>query len=148
MKNLRSEEYLLILKSFLKKRTSENVIMQNAAVFEKTVKTTKKSTKKNSNDSKIESDNRDKRTQNIVEECINTEDVMHIIVNQKMQDVSIEQMLTHSSIFLRALYAQVKQHKKMKMKKTDDVQVTAVKFEDSSLEKSNIILYAVTCSRT
>jgi len=148
MKNLCSEEYLLILKSFLKKRTSENVIMQNAAVFEKNVKTTKKSTKKNSNDSKIESDNRDKRTQNIVEECINTEDVMHIIVNQKMQDVSIEQMLTHSSIFLQALYAQVKQHKKMKMKKTDDVQVTAVKFEDSSLEKSNIILYAVTCSRT
>ncbi len=36
----------------------------------------------------------------------------------------------------------------MKMKKTDDVQVTAVKFKDSSLEKSNAILYAVTCSRT
>ncbi len=34
------------------------------------------------------------------------------------------------------------------MKKTDDVQVTAVKFEDSSLEKLNAILYAVTCSRT
>ena len=28
------------------------------------------------------------------------------------------------------------------------MQVTAVKFEDSSLEKSNAILYAVTCSRT
>ncbi len=91
--------------------------MQNAAVFERTVKTTKKSTKKNSDDSKIESDNRDKRTQNIVEKCIDTEDVMHIIANQKMQDVSIEQMLTHSSILLQALYAQVKQHKKMKMKK-------------------------------
>ncbi len=148
MKNLHSEEYLSILKSFLKKRTSENVIMQNAAVFEKMIKTTKKSTRKNSDDSKIESDNRDKRTQNIVEKCIDTEDVMHIIVNQKMQDVSIEQMLTHSSILLWALYAQVKQHKKMKMKKTDDVQVTAVKFEDSSLEKSNAILYAMTCSRT
>ncbi len=104
MKNLCSEEYLLILRLFLKKRTSENVIMQNTAVFEKMIKTTKKSTKKNSDDSKIESDNRDKRTQNIVEKCIDTEDVMHIIANQKMQDVSIEQMLTHSSILLRALY--------------------------------------------
>ncbi len=148
MKNLCSEEYLLILKSFLKKRTSENVIMQNAAVFEKTVKTTKKLTRKNSDDSKIESDNWNKRTQNIVEEHINTENVMHIIANQKMQDVSIEQMLTHSSILLWAFYAQVKQHKKMKMKKTDDVRVTVVKFEDSSLKKSNVILYAVTCSRT
>jgi len=36
----------------------------------------------------------------------------------------------------------------MKMKKTDDVRVTVVKFEDSSLKKSNVILYAVTCSRT
>ncbi len=90
MKNLRSEEYLLISKTFLKKWTSENVIMQNAAVFEKTVKTMKKSMKKNSDDSKIKSDNWDKRTQNIVEKCIDTEDVMHIIVNQKMQDVSIE----------------------------------------------------------
>jgi len=148
MKNLCSEEYLLILKSFLKKRTSENVIMQNAAVFEKTVKTTKKLTRKNSDDSKIESDNWNKRTQNIVEEHINTENVMHIIANQKMQDVSIEQMLTHSSILFWAFYAQVKQHKKMKMKKTDDVRVTVVKFEDSSLKKSNVILYAVTCSRT
>ncbi len=33
------------------------------------------------------------------------------------------------------------------MKKTDDVQVTAVKFEDSSLKKLNAILYAMTCSR-
>ncbi len=148
MKNLRSEEYLLISRLFLKKWTSENVIMQNAAVFEKTIKTTKKSMKKNSDDSKIESDNRNKRTQNIVEKCINTENVTHIIVNQKMQDVSIEQMLTHSFILLRALYAQVKQHKKKKTKKTDDVQVTAVKFEDSSFEKLNAILYAMTCSRT
>jgi len=122
--------------------------MQNAAVFEKTIKTTKKSMKKNSDDSKIESDNRNERTQNIVEKCINTEDVTHIIVSQKMQDVSIEQMLTHSFILLRALYAQVKQHKKKKTKKTDDVQVTAVKFEDSSFEKLNAILYAMTCSRT
>ncbi len=148
MKNLHSEEYLLILKSFLKKWTSKNVIMQNAAVFERMIKTMKKSTRKNSNDSKIKSDNRDKRTQNIVKKCIDTEDVMHIIANQKMQDVSIEQMLTHSSILLRALYTQVKQHKKKKTEKTDDVQVTAVKFEDSSLEKLNMILYAVTCSRT
>ncbi len=57
-------------------------------------------------------------------------------------------MLTHSSILLQALYAQVKQHKKKKTKKTDDVQVTAVKFEDSSLEKSNAILYAMTYSKT
>ncbi len=148
MKNLHSEEYLLILKSFLKKWTSKNVIMQNAAVFERMIKTMKKSTRKNSNDSKIKSDNRNKRTQNIVKKCIDTEDVMHIIANQKMQDVSIEQMLTHSSILLRALYTQVKQHKKKKTEKTDDVQVTAVKFEDSSLEKLNMILYAVTCSRT
>ncbi len=62
MKNLRSEEYLLISRSFSKKWTSENVIMQNAAAFERTIKTTKKSMKKNSDDSKIESDNRDKRT--------------------------------------------------------------------------------------
>ncbi len=62
MKNLRFEEYLLISKTFLKKRTSENVIMQNAAVFEKTIKTTKKSTRKNSDDSKIESNNQDKKT--------------------------------------------------------------------------------------
>ncbi len=122
--------------------------MQNAAVFERMIKTMKKSTRKNSNDSKIKSDNRNKRTQNIVKKCIDTEDVMHIIANQKMQDVSIEQMLTHSSILLRALYTQVKQHKKKKTEKTDDVQVTAVKFEDSSLEKLNMILYAVTCSRT
>ncbi len=57
MKNLRSEEYLSISRTFLKKQTSENVIMQNAAAFEKTIKTTKKSTRKNSDDSKIESDN-------------------------------------------------------------------------------------------
>ncbi len=105
MKNLCSEEYLSILKMFLKKQTSENVIMQNAAALKRTIKTMKKSTRKNSDDSKIESNNRDKRTQNIVEKCINTEDVMHIIANQKMQDVSIEQMLTHSFIFLQALYA-------------------------------------------
>ncbi len=58
--------------------------MQNAAVFEKMIKTTKKLTRKNSDDSKIKSDNRNKRTQNIVEKCINTENVMHIIINQKM----------------------------------------------------------------
>jgi len=108
MKNLRSEEYLSISRTFSKKRTSKNVIMQNAAALERMIKTTKKSMRKNSDDSKIESDNRGKRTQNIVEECIDTEDVMHIIANQKMRDVSIEQMLTHSSILLRALYAQVK----------------------------------------
>jgi len=122
--------------------------MQNAAVLERTIKTTKKLTRKNLDDSKIESGNRGKRTQNIVEKCIDTEDVMHIIANQKMRGVSIEQMLTHSSILLRTLYVQVKQHKKMKMKKIDDVQVTAVKFEDSSLEKLNAILYAVRCLRT
>ncbi len=105
MKYLCSEKYLSISRLFLKKRTSENVIMQNAAALEKTVKTTKKSTRKNSDDSKIKSDNQDKRTQNIVEKCINTEDVMHIIANQKMQDVSIEQMFTHSSILLWTLYA-------------------------------------------
>ncbi len=57
-------------------------------------------------------------------------------------------MLTHSFILLWTLYAQVKQDKKKKIKKIDDVQVTAVKFEDSSLEKLNAILYAMTCSRT
>ncbi len=62
MKNLRSEEYLLISRLFLKKQTSENVIMQNAAALKRTIKTTKKLTEKNSDDSKIESDNRDKRT--------------------------------------------------------------------------------------
>ena len=62
MKYLCSEKYLSISRLFLKKRTSENVIMQNAAALEKTVKTTKKSTRKNSDDSKIELDNRDKRT--------------------------------------------------------------------------------------
>jgi hypothetical protein len=36
----------------------------------------------------------------------------------------------------------------MKMKKIDDVQVTAVKFEDSSLKKLNMILYEMRCSRT
>jgi len=121
--------------------------MQNAAAFKKTIKTMKKSTRKNSNDSKIKSD-KDKRMQNIVEKCINTEDVIHIIANQKMQNMSIKQMLIHSFILLQALYAQVKQHKKMKMKKTDDVQVTAVKFEHSSLKKLNTILYAMMCSRT
>jgi len=77
------------------------VIIQNAAAFERMIKIMKKSTRKNSDDSKIKSSNRDKRTQNIVEKCIDTEDVMHIIVNQKMRDVSIEQMLTHSFILLR-----------------------------------------------
>lgn len=105
MKNLCSEKYLSILKMFLKKWTSENVIMQNAAAFKKTIKTTKKLMRKNSGDSKIESDNRDKRMQNIVEKHINTEDMTHIIANQKMQDVSIKQMFTHSSILLQALYA-------------------------------------------
>jgi len=62
MKNLRSEKYLLISRMFLKKQTSENVIMQNAAAFKKMIKTTKKLTRKNSDDSKIESDNQDKRT--------------------------------------------------------------------------------------
>ncbi len=90
MKNLHSEEYLSISRMFLKKWTNENMIMQNAAAFKKTIKTMKKLMKKNSDDSKIKSDNWDKRTQNIVEKCINTEDVMHIIANQKMQDVSIE----------------------------------------------------------
>jgi len=64
--------------------------MQNAAALKRMIKTMKKSTRKNSDDSKIESNNRDKRTQNIVEKCIDTEDVTHIIMNQKMQDVSIE----------------------------------------------------------
>ncbi len=90
MKNLHSEEYLSISRMFLKKWTNENMIMQNAAAFKKTIKTMKKLMKKNSDDSKIKSDNWDKRTQNIVKKCINTEDVMHIIANQKMQDVSIE----------------------------------------------------------
>ncbi len=62
MKNLRSEEYLLISRMFLKKWTSENVIMQNAAVFKKMIKTMKKLMRKNSDDSKIKSDNWDKRT--------------------------------------------------------------------------------------
>ncbi len=62
IKNLRSEEYLLISRSFLKKWISENVIMQNAVALERMIKTTKKSTRKNSDDSKIELDNRDKRT--------------------------------------------------------------------------------------
>ncbi len=57
-------------------------------------------------------------------------------------------MLTHSFILFWTFYAQVKQHKKKKMKKIDDVQVTAVKFEDSSLKKLNMILYAMMCSRT
>jgi len=61
MKNLRSKEYLLISRSFLKKRTSENVIMQNAVALEKIIKTMKKSMRKNSDDSKIKSDNQDKR---------------------------------------------------------------------------------------
>ncbi len=90
MKNLHSEEYLLISRMFLKKWISKNVIMQNAAAFERMIKTMKKSMRKNLNDSKIESDNWDKRMQNIVEKCIDTEDVMHIIMNQKMQDMSIE----------------------------------------------------------
>ena len=64
--------------------------MQNAAALKRMIKTMKKSMRKNSDDSKIESNNRDKRTQNIVEKCIDTEDVTHIIMNQKMQDVSIE----------------------------------------------------------
>ncbi len=57
MKNLHSEEYLLISRMFSKKQTSENVIMQNVAVFKKMIKTMKKLTRKNLNDSKIESDN-------------------------------------------------------------------------------------------
>ncbi len=57
-------------------------------------------------------------------------------------------MLTHSFILLWTLYAQVKQHKKKKTKKTDDVQVTAVKFKDFSFEKLNAILYAVMYLRT
>ncbi len=58
--------------------------MHNAAVLEKTIKTMKKLMRKSSNDSKIKSDNQDRRTQNIVKKCINTENMMHIIVNQKM----------------------------------------------------------------
>ncbi len=65
MKNLRSEEYLSISRLFLKKWTSENVIMQNAAALKRMIKTMKKSMRKNSDDSKIESNNRDKRTQNV-----------------------------------------------------------------------------------
>ncbi len=61
MKNLRSKEYLSISRSFLKKRTSENVIMQNAVALERIIKTMKKSMRKNSDDSKIKSDNQDKR---------------------------------------------------------------------------------------
>lgn len=57
-------------------------------------------------------------------------------------------MFTHSFILLWTLYAQVKQHKKKKTEKTDDVQVIAVKFEDFLLEKLNTILYAMMCSRT
>ncbi len=34
------------------------------------------------------------------------------------------------------------------MKKIDDMQVIAVKFKDFLLEKLNMILYAVRCSRT
>ena len=57
-------------------------------------------------------------------------------------------MLTHSFILLWTLYAQVKQHKKKKIKKINDVQVTAVKFKDYSFKKLNAILYVITCSRT
>ncbi len=79
--------------------------MQNAAAFKRMIKTMKKSMRKNLKDRKIKSDNRDKRMQKIVEKHINTEDVMHIIMNQKMQDVSIEQMLTHLFILLWTFYA-------------------------------------------
>ncbi len=61
MKNLRSKEYLSISRSFLKKRTSENVIMQNTVALERIIKTMKKLMRKNSDDSKIKSDNQDKR---------------------------------------------------------------------------------------
>jgi hypothetical protein len=57
MKYLCSEDYLLISKMFSKKRTSENVIMQNAIVLKKKIKTMKKLIRKNLDDSKIESDN-------------------------------------------------------------------------------------------
>ncbi len=57
MKNLHSEKYLSISKTFLKKWINENVIMQNAAVFKKMIKTMKKLMRKNSDDSKIKSDN-------------------------------------------------------------------------------------------
>ncbi len=53
MKNLHSEKYLLISRMFLKKWTSKNVIMQNAAVLKKMIKTMKKLTRKNLDDSKI-----------------------------------------------------------------------------------------------
>jgi hypothetical protein len=66
MKNLHSEDYLLISKMFSKKKTSENVIMQNAIILKRKIKTMKKLMRKNLNDSKIESDNRDKKMQNII----------------------------------------------------------------------------------
>ncbi len=53
MKNLHSEKYLLISRMFLKKWTSKNVIMQNAAVLKKMIKTMKKLTRKNLDNSKI-----------------------------------------------------------------------------------------------
>jgi hypothetical protein len=61
MKNLCSENYLLILKMFSKKRISENVIIQNAIIFKKIIKMKKKLMSKNFSDSKTESDVHNKK---------------------------------------------------------------------------------------
>jgi hypothetical protein len=62
-----------------------------------------------------------------------------------MQDVIYEQLLKYLSVHLQALFAQVKQYKEKKMKKIDNMQVTAVKFEDSLIEKLKAMLYAMRC---
>jgi len=90
MKNLHSEDYLLISKMFSKEKTSENVIMQNVIILKKTIKTKKKSMKKNLSDSKTELDVQDKKLQNIIKKCVNIKVFLKTIINQKMCNIFIK----------------------------------------------------------
>jgi hypothetical protein len=89
---------------FLKKKINENVIMQNVIIFKKMIKMKKKSMNKNLSDSKTKSDVQDKRMQNIIKEHVNTEEMLNLLMNLKMQDIIMKQMLELSLAFFQSFF--------------------------------------------
>jgi hypothetical protein len=104
MKNLCSEDYLLISRMFSKKKINENVTMQNAIISKRMIKMKKKSMSKNLSVSKTESDVQNKKIQNIIKEHVNTEKMLNLLMNLKMQDVIMRQMLELSFALFRSFF--------------------------------------------
>jgi hypothetical protein len=104
MKNLCSEDYLLILRMFSKKKINENVTMQNAIISKKSIKMKKKTINKNLSYSKTELNVENKRMQNIIKEHVNTEKMLNILINQKVQDIILRQLLELSLAIFQSFF--------------------------------------------